>query len=130
MRYWRGAAQTPDSSHGAHQQAQINATLIFVIRNPQRFLCSVVLANYRLFLQMRTKKNSIDWFFIFPYVRNDNVIIVEDFGIPFFANRQFFLKFSKICKKIDFEAFFMHISLYGANRENTAKISSERYLYG
>ena len=29
----------------------------------------------------------------------------------FFANRQFFLKFSKIWKKIDYEAFFMHISL-------------------
>ena len=66
---------------------------------------------YRLFLQIRTKKNSVSPFFIFFYARNDSASYVEDFGKPFFANRQFFLKFSKICKKIDFEAFFMHISL-------------------
>ena len=48
----------------------------------------------------------------------------------FFANRQFFLKFSKIYKKINFGPFFMHISLYGGNRGNTLKIASEHHLYG
>ena len=67
--------------------------------------------NYRLFLQMGTKKNSADSFYLFSYARNDSASYVENFAIPFFANRQFFLKFSKICKKINFEAFFMHISL-------------------
>ena len=79
---------------------------------------------------MGTEKISAVPFFIFPYVCNDRAIYVEDFGIPFFANRQFFLKFSKNCKKINFEAYFMHILLYGGIRENTVKTASERYLYG
>ena len=79
---------------------------------------------------MGTEKNSVSPFLIFFYAHNDRASYVEDFGIPFFANRQFFLKFSKIYKKINFGPFFMHISLYGGNRENTAKIASERYLYG
>ena len=58
-----------------------------------------------------TKKNSVYRFDLFFYVRNDSASYVEDFGILFFANRQFFLKFSKIGKKINFEPFFMHISL-------------------
>ncbi len=58
-----------------------------------------------------SKKNSVYWFDLFFYVRNDSASGVEDFGILFFANRQFFLKFSKIGKKINFEPFFMHISL-------------------
>ena len=62
--------------------------------------------DYRLFLEMGTKKNSVDSFFIFFYARNDSASYVENFGIPFFANRQFFLKFSKIGKKINFEPFF------------------------
>ena len=41
----------------------------------------------------------------FFYTRNDSAIYVKDFGIPFFGNRQFFLKFSKICKKINFKLF-------------------------
>ena len=79
---------------------------------------------------MGTEKNSVWPFYFFFYVCNDSASYVEDFGILFFANGQFFLKFSKICKKIDFEAFFMHISVYGGNKENTAKTAYERYLYG
>ena len=37
-----------------------------------------------------TKKNSDSWFDFFFYVPNDSATYVEDFGIPFFANRQFF----------------------------------------
>ena len=66
---------------------------------------------YRLFLEMGTKKNSVSPFYVFLYNRHDSACRVEDFGILFFAIRQFFLKFSKIGKKINFEAFFMHISL-------------------
>ena len=46
-----------------------------------------------------TKINSDSWFDFFFYTRNDSARYVEDFGIPFFANRQLFLKFSKIWKK-------------------------------
>ena len=57
------------------------------------------------------KKNQVVHFGIFFFVVNDRATAVSDFGILFFANRQFFLKFSKNCKKINFEAYFMHISL-------------------
>jgi hypothetical protein len=79
---------------------------------------------------MGTEKISVVPFYFFFYVRNDSASYVEDLDKLFFANRRFFLKFSKICKKSDFEAFFMHISLYGGHKENTAKNASERYLYG
>ena len=55
---------------------------------------------------MGTEKISASPFYFFFYVCNDSANAVEDFGILFFANRQFFLKFSKIYKKkINFEAF-------------------------
>ena len=54
---------------------------------------------------MGTEKNSVPPFYFFFYVRNDSGTSAEDFGIPFFANRQFFLKFSKIYKKINFGPF-------------------------
>ena len=61
---------------------------------------------------MGTEKNSVWPFYFFVYVRNDSANYVEDFGIPFFANRQFFSEvFENWQKKIDFEAFFMNISL-------------------
>ena len=85
---------------------------------------------YSLARLLRNQKNSVSWFDLFFYVRNDSASYVEDFCILFFSNRQFFLKFSKIYKKSDFEEFFMHISLQGGNRENTTKTTSERYLYG
>ena len=86
--------------------------------------------NYRKFLQMRTNNNSAVPIYFFFYNRNDSASYAEDFGTLFFVSMQFFLKFSKIWKKIDFKAFFMHISLYGGNRENRVKNASERYLYG
>ncbi len=57
------------------------------------------------------KKNQVVRFGLFFFLFNDRANGVSDFGILFFANRQFFLKFSKIGKKINSEAFFMHISL-------------------
>ena len=87
-------------------------------------------ATYRLLAQMGTKKISASSFYLFFYVCNDSANAVEDIGILFFANWQFFLKFSKIYKKINFGPFFMHISLYGGNRGNTLKIASEHHLYG
>ena len=67
--------------------------------------------NYRLLAQIETEKISADPFYFFFYVCNDSANAVEDFGILFFANRHFFLKISKNCKKIDFGRFLMHISL-------------------
>ena len=77
---------------------------------------------YRLLVQMGTGKISASPFYFFFYVCNDSANAVEDFGRLFFANGQFFLKFSKIYKKINFGPFFMHISLYGGNRGNTLKM--------
>ena len=65
-----------------------------------------------------SKKKNLIFDLTYFYAPNDSARYVEDFGIPFFGNRQFFLKFSKISKKINFGPFFMHISLYGGNRGN------------
>ena len=70
---------------------------------------------------MGAEKNSVSPFYFFFCNRNDSACCVEDFGIPFFADKQFFLKFSKICKKINFEAFFMHISIYEGTMRDRAK---------
>ena len=58
-----------------------------------------------------TKKNSVCRFDFFFYDRNDSATGFPDTPLSFSGKRQLFLKFSKIWKKIDFEAFFMHISL-------------------
>ena len=90
----------------------------------------IVRCHYSLVVEMGTEKISASPFYFFFYVCNDSANAVEDFGKLFFANRQFFLKFSKIYKKINFGPFFMHISLHGGNRGNTLKIASEHHLYG
>ena len=58
-----------------------------------------------------SKKNSVIRFDFFFYDRNDSATAFPDTPLSFSGKRQLFLKFSKIWKKIDFEAFFMHISL-------------------
>ena len=65
-----------------------------------------------------SKKNSVYWFDLFFYVRNDSASGVEDFGILFFANRQFFLKISKIGKK----SILNHFSCIFPYREEIGKI--------
>ena len=45
------------------------------------------------------------------------MMIFEYCPQTFFAKSQIFLKFSKIYKKINFELVFIHISLYGGNRD-------------
>ena len=77
---------------------------------------------------MGTEKISASPFYFFFYVCNDSANAVEDFGILFFANRQLFLKISKNYKKIDFERFLMHISLYEGTMRDRAKNASEGYL--
>ena len=58
-----------------------------------------------------SKKNSDIRFDFFFYDRNDSETVFPDTPLNFSGKRKLFLKFSKIWKKIDFEAFFMHISL-------------------
>ena len=71
-----------------------------------------------------SKKNSVYWFDLFFYVRNDSASGVEDFGILFFANRQFFLKFSKIGKK----SIWNHFSCIFPYREVIGKIEKKTPL--
>ena len=70
---------------------------------------------------MGTQKISASSFYLFFYVCNDSANAVEDFDIIFFANRQVFLKVSKNYKKIDFERFLMHISLYEGTMRDRGK---------
>ena len=52
---------------------------------------------------------SIDFDLIFTSVFCSSATAFPATHQSFSAKRQLFLKFSNFCKKIDFEAFFMHI---------------------
>ena len=68
--------------------------------------------HYSLAVLLRNQqKNSDIRFDFFFYYRNDSTNGFSDTPLSFSGKKQLFLKFSKIWKKIDFEAFFMHISL-------------------
>ena len=69
-------------------------------------------------------------FLLLFYDDNDRPCGFPDTHLPFSVIRQIFLKISKICKKINFDAFFMNISLQGGHMKNIAKNASECYLYG
>ena len=69
---------------------------------------------YSSFPNLGTEKKSVWPFDFFFYARNDSATAFPATHQTFSGERQLFLKFSNFCKKIDFEAFFMHILAIGA----------------
>ena len=73
-------------------------------------------------------------FWIIFFVSHDKANAVSDFGILFFANRQLFLKFSKIDKKKlnlkHFSCIFPYREMVCEIGKKFSKNASEGHIYG